>query len=434
MKILVIGTGYVGLVAGTCFAETGNDVTCGDVDEKKIELLKQGESPIYEPGLTTLIERNVSEQRLCFTTDIARAIKIAEVIFIAVGTPAGEDGTADLKHVLAVAQSIGKHIDGYKIIVNKSTVPVGTARQVREVISAITQQKFDVVSNPEFLKEGNAINDFLKPDRVIIGTDSDKAWEVMKGLYDPYVRNFHPVIRMEVESAEVSKYACNAMLALRISFVNEMARLCDKVGANFRDVRLALASDKRIGEQFLYAGIGYGGSCFPKDVKAIIAKAREHDLPFSLMQEVENINERQKLYLVNKIEKRFGKDLSGLSFAIWGLAFKPKTDDIREAPALAIIDALIKRGAGKIIAHDPVAIDETKKILADKINYSSSLYDALDQVDALILCTEWSEYYKVDLPRMKKLMKQAILFDGRNLWAKDAKRQGFEWHGVGIQT
>ena len=415
MKICVIGTGYVGLVAGTCFAEMGNKVICADVIKDKISSLQQNKIPIYEPGLGELVEKNVEEKKLSFTTNISDAIKAAKVIFIAVGTPTDEDGTADLQHVLAVAQSIGENLNEYKIIVNKSTVPVGTADKVRDKIKTFTEHDFDVVSNPEFLKEGSAIDDFLKPDRVVIGVNTSKAKKIMKELYAPFLRNNHPIIFMNIKSAEMSKYAANAMLSTRISFMNEIANLCDKVGANINMVRKAIGSDHRIGDSFLYPGIGYGGSCFPKDVKALIETAKENQLNFELMTAVEQVNQRQKLILVEKIKKYFQENLSGKTFAIWGLAFKPKTDDVREAPSLTIIEALLKAGC-QIKATDPKAIEETKKIFPSEISYFSNRYEALNDVNGLIVCTEWSEYRVPNFDELKKRMKHQVIFDGRNLY------------------
>ena len=415
MNITVIGTGYVGLVAGACFADMGHEVTCVDVLPEKIDMLNRGEIPIYEPGLDHLVKRNSQEKRLFFTTDIAPAIKRSKAVFIAVGTPPGEDGSADLKHVLGVAKTIGNHLNGYKVIIDKSTVPVGTAEQVKLTIQKHTQEDFDVVSNPEFLKEGSAIEDFLKPDRVVIGVDHQRAREIMEELYAPFLRNNHPIIFMDVKSAEMTKYAANAMLATRISFVNEFANLCEKVGANVDWVRKGIGSDSRIGSSFLYSGIGYGGSCFPKDVKAIIGTAKEHGLPFELMKAVERVNERQKTVLVDKIEAYFPGSLGGKTFALWGLAFKPKTDDIRESPSLVIIEKLLKAGC-RLKATDPEAIPEVKKKFPTEIEYHANRYQTLNDADGLILCTEWPEYRVPDFDELRKRMKQKVIFDGRNLY------------------
>ena len=415
MKICVIGTGYVGLVAGTCFAEMGNQVICADVVKDKIDSLKQKKIPIYEPGLRELVEKNVTEKRLFFTTNITNSIKQSKAIFIAVGTPPDEDGSADLKHVLAVAKIIGENLDEYKIIVNKSTVPVGTADKIVEKIKTLTKQSFDVVSNPEFLKEGSAIDDFLKPDRVIIGVNTSKAEKIMKTLYAPFLRNNHPIFFMDVRSAEMSKYAANAMLATRISFINEIANLCSKIGANVNLVRKAIGADHRIGNAFLYPGIGYGGSCFPKDVKAIIQTAKQNDLNVELLEAVEHVNQRQKMILVNQIKQYFKGDLIGKTFAIWGLAFKPKTDDVRESPSLSIIKTLLKSEC-QIKVTDPKAIAETKKLFFDKVTYFSNHYETLNNVDGLIICTEWTDYRNPDFDKLRTKMKQKVIFDGRNLY------------------
>ena len=432
MKIAVIGTGYVGLVAGTCFSETGNEVVCVDINKEKIEALNRIKIPIYEPGLEDLIKQNKEKKRLFFSTDIEQAIKKSHIIFIAVGTPPGEDGTADLKHVLGVAKTIGENLNNYKLIVNKSTVPIGTGEKVENLIKSISTTPFEVVSNPEFLKEGTAVSDFLKPDRVIIGTKCGKAWKLMKQLYSPFVRNLNPIIRMEVKSAEMTKYACNAMLATRISFMNEMANLCELVGANISEMRLGMQSDPRIGKEFLYPGIGYGGSCFPKDIKAIISTAKQFDLEFGLLKQVERVNEKQKTLLVSKIKKHFGDKLEGFSFGVWGLSFKPKTDDIREAPAMVIIDNLLSLGAS-LRVHDPKATEEVKKIFTQNknIEFFTDHYQLLKGVDALVLCTEWNEYKLVDFEKMKVLMKNSVLFDGRNIWVNAPIENQFQWYGIG---
>ncbi|PKK90103.1 MAG: UDP-glucose 6-dehydrogenase [Candidatus Wallbacteria bacterium HGW-Wallbacteria-1] len=431
MKICVIGSGYVGLVVGACFAETGNDVVCVDKDSEKISMLENGKIPIYEPGLDTLVLTNVKEGRLKFSQDIDASIKRSLVNFIAVGTPSDEDGSADLSHVLAVAESIGKAMDGYKIIVDKSTVPVGTADKVRACVSSFTEHEFDVVSNPEFLKEGSAIDDFLKPERVVIGTDNVRVAEIMKELYSPFVRTGNPIIIMDIKSAEITKYAANAMLATRISFMNEFAKLCEKVGANISDVRRGIASDSRIGRQFLFPGVGYGGSCFPKDVKAIIRTSRTFDLPMEILESVESVNEKQKHHLANKVIERFGSDLTGLTFSVWGLAFKPKTDDMREAPAIVIINDLLEHGA-KVKAFDPIAMEETRRRVGDKIEYSSNNYACLKDSDALLVVTEWNEFRHPDFERMESLMKNKIIFDGRNIYGRELMhRKGFEYYSIG---
>jgi UDPglucose 6-dehydrogenase len=432
MKIAVVGTGYVGLVVGTCFAETGNDVTCVDIDAKKITNLNNGVIPIYEPGLEELIRRNVDEDRLRFTTDIKQSIQDATVVFIAVGTPPGEDGSADLQYVLKVAESIGTHMTGYRLVVDKSTVPVGTSRKVAAEITKHTKHPFDVISNPEFLKEGTAIEDFMKPDRVVIGADDPRATEIMKELYSPFVRTGKPILVMDPESAELTKYAANAMLATRISFMNEIAQICDKVGANFSRVREGIGTDNRIGYAFLFAGVGYGGSCFPKDVRAIMKTAEDHGHSFEILNAVEAVNERQKHYMVEKIVNHFDKDLDGKHFAIWGLSFKPRTDDMREAPSLTIIKNLLDRGA-TVAATDPEAIEETKKILGNRVDYVKRPMDALEGADALVLVTEWSEFRNPDFEAMKQKMRGHVIFDGRNIYPPSKVRgQGFTYYGVGV--
>jgi UDPglucose 6-dehydrogenase len=430
MRIAVIGTGYVGLVAGTCFADSGNDVTCVDIDEKKIRALREGEIPIYEPGLEELVLKNVKEKRLAFTTNLAEAVGPAQVVFIAVGTPEGESGDADLQYVLAAAKEIGKAIKKYTVVVDKSTVPVGTADQVKAAIASQTQVEFDVVSNPEFLKEGAALDDFLKPDRVVIGTSSDKARKVMGDLYAPFVRTQNPILYMDTRSAELTKYAANAMLATRISFMNDVAVLCEKVGADVDAVRKGMGADSRIGYPFLFPGVGYGGSCFPKDVKALVATARDNGLELDLLRAVERTNERQKKVLLDKAKKHFG-ELAGRSFAVWGLAFKPKTDDMREAPALVIIEGLLGKGA-KVHAHDPVAEHVAKRHFQDRIKYAPTPYETLEGVDALFIVTEWNDFRHPDFDRMKSLMKQPVVFDGRNvLDPARMKEMGFTYFGVG---
>lgn len=441
MKICIIGTGYVGLVAGTCFAESGNDVICVDVDEAKIEGLKNGVIPIYEPGLKELVLRNCEEGRLSFTTDLASAVKVSLVNFIAVGTPPGEDGSADLQYVLDVARTIGRNMESFKILVDKSTVPVGTADKVRAVVNEELEKRhatieFDVVSNPEFLKEGAAIDDFMKPDRVVIGTDNVRTAEIMKELYAPFMRKTNRLIVMDIRSAEMTKYAANAMLATKISFMNQIANLCERMGADVSAVREGIGSDSRIGYDFLFPGVGYGGSCFPKDVKALVKTAEECDYEFILLKAVEEVNELQKLVLTEKIHRRLGdksqlKPLTGKTIAIWGLSFKPRTDDMREAPSVVIINRLLALGA-KVCAHDPEAIKEAKKIFGENIVYSNSQYDILKGADALAIVTEWNEYRNPDFDRIKSLLSQPLIFDGRNLYQPSRmKEAGFEYLPIG---
>ncbi|QDE66486.1 UDP-glucose dehydrogenase family protein [Myxococcus xanthus] len=430
MRIAIIGTGYVGLVAGTCFADSGNDVTCVDIDERKIRMLQAGEVPIYEPGLEELIKKNVREKRLFFTRDLAEAVTNAQVVFIAVGTPEGESGDADLQYVLAAAEQIGKAMKQYTVVVDKSTVPVGTADKVREAIRKVTDIEFDVVSNPEFLKEGAALDDFLKPDRVVIGVDSERARKVMADLYSPFVRTENPVLFMDTRSAELTKYAANAMLATRISFMNDIAALCEKVGADVDFVRKGLGSDKRIGYPFLFPGVGYGGSCFPKDVKALVATARDYGLELDLLRAVERTNERQKKLLVNKAARHYGS-LEGRKFGVWGLAFKPKTDDMREAPSIEVIEGLIGKGA-QVIAHDPVSPHTARRVFGERIRYASVPYEALEGVDGLFVVTEWNEFRHPDFERMKSLMKSPVVFDGRNVYDPTRMRElGFTYYGIG---
>ncbi len=433
MKIAVVGSGYVGLVVGTCFADTGNRVTCVDVNEEKIARLLKGEVPIFEPGLEELIQRNVAEGRLFFSTDVASAIKKCEVIFIAVGTPPGEDGSADLRHVLAVADAIGTHMEGPKTAVLKSTVPVGTNRKVRDAIAKKTKHVFDVVSNPEFLKEGAAIEDFTKPDRVVIGCESDRARKVMEELYSPYLRTGKPLLFMDPPSAEMTKYAANAMLATRISFMNEMARICEAVGADVNNVRKGIGTDERIGFPFLFAGVGYGGSCFPKDVRALVQTAKEHGYEPHVVPAVERVNEEQKRLLFEKVQRHFQGKLTGKRIAVWGLAFKPKTDDMREAPSLVLIDSLLAAGA-TVCAFDPEAIKETRRLVGDRIDYAASALGACKDADALVLVTEWSEFRHIDLEELKRTLRGAVLFDGRNIWdAGRARAQGFTYYGIGVR-
>jgi UDPglucose 6-dehydrogenase len=431
MKIAVIGTGYVGLVVGTCLAETGNRVACVDVNEQKIQMLKNGQVPIYEPGLEELIGRNVAEGRLQFATDVKEAVRNAKVVFIAVGTPQGEDGSADLQHVLGVARTIAEAMNGYKVIVTKSTVPVGTNFKVRDTIQALTKHEFDVVSNPEFLKEGAAIDDFMKPDRVVIGTESERARAIMQELYAPYLRTGKPILEMDVLSAEMTKYAANAMLATRISFMNEIARICDAVGADVDEVRKGIGTDSRIGFPFLFAGVGYGGSCFPKDVRALEHVATAHGIKPRIVNAVEQVNEDQKRLLLEKIARHFGGKLRGRHFALWGLAFKPKTDDMREAPSLVIIDGLLQAGA-TVTVFDPEAMNETRRILGDRIQYAPSALDALAGADALILVTEWNEFRHVDAEEIKRLLKTPVLFDGRNIFQPARMRElGITYYSIG---
>lgn len=433
MKLAVIGTGYVGLVAGACFAEYGNDVVCVDINEDRINALNRGEVPIYEPGLADLVINNREKGRLSFTTSIQDGIEVSDVIFIAVGTPMDEDGSADLRHVLAVARDIGTYMNGYKIVVDKSTVPVGTGALVEKTIRELTKHEVDVVSNPEFLKEGAAIEDFLKPDRVVIGTSSDRAAGVMNELYEPFVRTGKPILNMDVASAELTKYAANAMLATRISFMNEMALLCEAVGADVNHVRVGMGTDSRIGMSFLFPGVGYGGSCFPKDVRALIKTASDHEVNLKIPVAVEDVNDRQKAVLSDKIFERFGRDLTGREFAVWGLAFKPRTDDVREAPALTVCRELIRAGAS-IRAYDPEAMDTFDRAFGTdpSIVYTRTNYDALKKADALVICTEWSEFRNPDYSRMLDSLKNPIVFDGRNILSrKELAKLGFEYYPIG---
>jgi UDPglucose 6-dehydrogenase len=430
MKLTIVGSGYVGLVAGTCFADSGNDVICVDIDERKIASLRAGEVPIYEPGLEELIEKNVREKRLSFSTDLAGSVGQSEVVFIAVGTPEGETGDADLQYVLAAAEDIGRALKRYTVVVDKSTVPVGTADRVKDAIGRVTSQPFDVVSNPEFLKEGAAIDDFLKPDRVVIGAATEKARQVMGELYAPFVRTQNPILFMDTRSAELTKYAANAMLATRISFMNDVASLCEKVGADVDAVRRGMGADQRIGYPFLFPGVGYGGSCFPKDVKALVATAREQALEFDLLRAVERTNERQKRALLLKAQKHFG-ELSGRTFAIWGLAFKPRTDDMREAPALVMVEGLLGKGAN-LAVHDPVAMDVARRHFGPRVRYASNPYDALEGADGLFVLTEWNDFRHPDFERMKSLLKQSVVFDGRNIFDPIKMRErGFAYYGIG---
>ncbi len=437
MKIAVVGTGYVGLVTGTCFSETGNQVTCVDIDQSKIEKLGSGKITIYEPGLEKLFLRNQKEGRLHFTTSLADAIKDAEVIFLALPTPPGEDGSADLKYILGVASDLGKLIkpSDYKVIIDKSTVPVGTAEKVSAAITESANEDlsnaFDVVSNPEFLREGVAVEDFMKPDRVVIGTNSEKAIKILNDLYAPFVRQGNPLIFMDERSAELTKYAANAFLAVKISFMNEIAQLCEKLGADVDMVRKGIGSDERIGKRFLFPGIGYGGSCFPKDVQALAKSSSEADYNFKILDAVMEVNEKQKLHLVPKIKKYFNEDIKGKHFALWGLAFKPNTDDIREAPALYIIEALLSAGA-TVSAFDPEGMKNVEQLLGDKINFAKGQYDALQNADALIIATEWNEFRTPDFDIISNSLLNKVIFDGRNLFdLQHMKELGFHYESVG---
>lgn len=435
MNIAVIGSGYVGLVAGACFADTGNEVICVDIDQNKIDALNGGEIPIYEPGLSDIVARNLKVGRLQFTTDIKKGVEEAGVIFIAVGTPQDEDGSADLTHVLKVAADIGQYMNGEKIIVDKSTVPVGTAKRVTEVIAQYTEHPFEVVSNPEFLKEGAAIDDFMKPDRVVIGVSSEKTEKIMKELYEPFVRTNNPIIVMDVLSAEMTKYASNTMLATRISFMNELSMLCDKVGADIDLVRIGMGTDSRIGMGFLFPGIGYGGSCFPKDVQALIRTGKEYDVDLRLSSSVEEVNKRQKRVLVDKVLEHFGSAdaLAGKKMAVWGLAFKPRTDDTREAPALTVCEELVKMGV-KLQVFDPEAMETFRERFGDHqgVVYTATNYDALNEADALLICTEWNAFRRPNFSRIKELMKGNVIFDGRNIFDRNrVKENGFTYYSIG---
>lgn len=434
MRIAVVGTGYVGLVTGTCFAETGNTVHCVDIDAEKVRKLANGEITIYEPGLEKLFLRNLKEERLHFTTSLEEGIKDAAIIFLALPTPPGEDGSADLKYVLGVAEHLGKIMTEYKVIVDKSTVPVGTAERVREAVARNYKGEFDVVSNPEFLREGVAVDDFMKPDRVVIGTTSERAKKLMGDLYAPFVRQGNPVIFMDERSAELTKYAANSFLATKISFMNEIARLCERLGADVDMIRRGIGSDDRIGKRFLFPGIGYGGSCFPKDVQALVKSSGEVDYEFKILNAVMEVNEAQKLHLLPKIQEYFSNDLKGKHFALWGLAFKPNTDDIREAPALYLIDALTGAGA-TVCAFDPEAMKNVKKEMGDKIGYAESQYDALQDADALIIATEWNEFRTPDFTQITGALKNKVVFDGRNLFDTEAMRElGFHYVSIGRVT
>ncbi len=434
MKISVFGTGYVGLVVGACLAENGNHVIAVDIDEDKIARLNRGEIPIYEPGLSELVARNVAEERLSFTTDFDRAVVSSKILFIAVGTPQGEDGAADMSHVLAVAKGIARVMNERKVVVLKSTVPVGTNRRVKETVASMAEYPVGVVSNPEFLKEGAAIDDFLRPDRVVIGTDEPETAALMEELYRPFVRTGNPILVMDPESAELTKYAANAMLASRISFMNEIARLCEKVGADVSQVRRAVGSDRRIGHAFLFPGVGYGGSCFPKDIRALARTAREVGVELKVVEAIETVNEDQKLFLLSKIRRYFDDDLNGKTVALWGLAFKPRTDDMREAPALSLIRGLVREGA-RVRAYDPEATREAQAQLKDvdqSVTYCKKSYEACDDADALVLVTEWNEFREPDFERVKKLLRRPVVFDGRNIYNPETlKELGFAYFGVG---
>ena len=431
MRIAVVGTGYVGLVAGACLSETGIEVYCVDIDEKKVERLKRGEIPIYEPGLEPLVKRNLEDGRLHFTTDIAHAVREADVIFIAVGTPPDEDGSADLKHVLGVAASIGENMNGEKVVITKSTVPVGTAARVRAEIVKRTKHPVHVCSNPEFLKEGAAVDDFMKPDRVVIGVDSEYAKQVLNEIYAPFVRTGNPIIFMDVASAEITKYAANAMLATRISFMNMIASLCSAVGANVDLVRKGIGSDSRIGSSFLFAGCGYGGSCFPKDVKALIQTLAQNEVDPGILTAVETVNEAQKHLLLKRVTERFGRDLTGRTFGIWGLSFKPETDDMREAPSLVVVNGLLERGA-KVRVHDPESLESARWHFGDSVEYCDDNYDALQDADALIILTEWRPYRRPDFERIGALLRTPLVFDGRNLFDPPRMQElGIEYVSIG---
>jgi UDPglucose 6-dehydrogenase len=439
MKIAIVGTGYVGLVTGTCFAEVGMNVTCIDIDQKKIDNLHKGILPIYEPGLDEMVNRNVGKKRLHFSINLAEAIQGAEVVFIAVGTPPDEDGSADLKYVLAVASSIGKHAQHPMVVVTKSTVPVGTAEKVRVALNEeLLKRKSDieiyVASNPEFLKEGAAIEDFMKPDRIVVGVDNPKAEEFIRKLYKPFLMNGHPIYFMDIPSAEMTKYAANAMLATKISFMNDIANLCEIMGADVNMVRKGIGSDTRIGTKFIYPGVGYGGSCFPKDVKALIKTANENKYNMRVLTAVEEVNENQKEVLFNKVKNHFKGDLKGKKFALWGLSFKPKTDDMREAPSLVIIEKLLKEGAN-VVAYDPVAMHEAQRMIGDTITYSLDMYDCLNDADALLIVTEWPEFRVPDFNEIGKRLNEKTLFDGRNIFDfQDMKKLGYNYYCVGINT
>ncbi len=430
-KIAVVGTGYVGLVTGTCFAETGNQVICVDIDKQKVERMRGGEVPIYEPHLDVLFERNIKANRLSFTTDLEEGIKDAEIIFLALPTPPGEDGSADLRYILGVADDLGKLLKDYKVIVDKSTVPVGTAEKVHAAIAKNAKVDFDVVSNPEFLREGFAVDDFMKPDRVVLGTSSERAERIMEQLYKPFVRQGNPIIFMDEKSAELTKYAANAFLATKITFMNEIANFCELVGADVDKVRIGIGSDERIGKRFLFPGIGYGGSCFPKDVHALVNSGSENQFSFEILKAVMAVNESQKTVLFPKMKNFFRGDLTGKKIALWGLAFKPDTDDIREAPALYMIDELTKEGA-LVTAYDPEAMENVKALVGEKISFVENEYEALKDADALLICTEWGVFRNPDFDKMKSLMKDSVIFDGRNLFEiSEMNEKGFYYSSIG---
>jgi len=439
MKIVIVGTGYVGLVTGACLAEVGVEVVCVDVNQQKIDNLKKGILPIFEPGLDTIVKSNYSKGRLSFSTDLSEAVKGAQVAFIAVGTPPGEDGSADLKYVLQVAETIGSCIDEYIIVVTKSTVPVGTAKKLKAGIASAMQKRrvqieYDVASNPEFLKEGAAVEDFLKPDRIVIGVESERAKEVLSKLYHPFLLNSHPVLFMDIPSAEMTKYAANAMLATKISFMNDIANLCELVGANVNEVRKGIGSDPRIGNRFIYPGIGYGGSCFPKDVKALFHTSDDYGYNMRILKAVDAVNDDQKQVIFKKIHQHFNGDLSGKVFALWGLSFKPNTDDMREAPSLVLIQSLLDAGA-KIQAYDPVAMNEAAHMVDEKVIFTREAIDAVKGADALVLVTEWAEFRLPDWPKVKKIMNGRVVFDGRNIYnSAEVSEAGFSYYGIGVQT
>jgi UDPglucose 6-dehydrogenase len=439
MKISVVGTGYVGLVSGTCFAETGVDVICVDVDQKKIDMLNNRKIPIYEPGLEDIFIQNIEKDRLKFTNDLGSSLENAAAVFIAVGTPPDEDGSADLRYVLAVAREIGRHISQYMVIATKSTVPVGTSVKVKNAIQEELKIRgvdipFDVASNPEFLKEGSAVQDFLKPDRIVIGTESERARKVMRRLYKPFILNGHPILFMDITSAEMTKYAANSMLATRISFINEIANLCEILGADIDAVRQGIGSDPRIGNKFLYPGTGYGGSCFPKDVQALIRSGEEHGYPLEILKAVEDVNNRQKSVIYNKIYKHFNGQLKGLRIAVWGLSFKPKTDDMREAPSLVLIEKLLEAGAS-VVAYDPVAASEARRILGKRISIAKDQYDACIDADALVLVTEWSEFRLPNFKVMERLLKNKLIFDGRNIYDPvELEELSFTYYSIGRKS
>lgn len=439
MKIAVIGTGYVGLVTGTCFSAVGVDVNCVDIDQKKIDNLKKGILPIYEPGLEEMVLKNAEKKRLHFSTSLKESIQNAEVVFIAVGTPPDEDGSADLKYVLGVASSIGEHMTHPLVVVTKSTVPVGTSIKVKKAVQDALDKRgakidFYVASNPEFLKEGAAIEDFMKPDRIVVGTDRTEAEEIMRKLYKPFLLNGHPIIFMDIPSAEMTKYAANAMLATKISFMNDVANLCEIMGADVNMVRKGIGSDGRIGPKFIYPGVGYGGSCFPKDVKALIKTAKENKYTMRILNAVEEVNDAQKEVLFNKVRTHYNNDLKGKTFALWGLSFKPKTDDMREAPSLVIIEKLLKAGAS-VVAYDPVAMHEAKRILGDSISYTTDMYDTLNKADALLIVTEWPEFRVPDFEEVGKRLNKKVVFDGRNIFdIADMKKMGYDYYCIGIRT